>query len=159
MNDKEIMKQIIDFQTESLKNCFTMMITLQMQAENIFNFFHYLPIMSEDGKAFMRQRTAAYKKWVDDLKKIMEEGYLRLEAFCDSNTLTIFREHTQKMYELYLAQADCIPGDIKKSMEDLDAIYKKGCEEFRKYVDDYMRSLKNIYTATSTSPTKTKQRK
>ena len=156
MNNKDMMKQMIDFQKESLKNCFSMMVTLQLQAENIFNFFHYLPIMSDEGKKFMKQRTDAYKKWIDDLKKVMEEGYSRVEAFCDNNTMIMFRDHTEKMYKFYLNQANSIPQDLKKTMEELDTTYKKGCDEFKKYVDEYIRSLKNLYNTTHTSQTETK---
>jgi hypothetical protein len=156
MNNKEIMKQMINFQKESLENCFSMMVTLQLQAENIFNFFHYLPIMSDEGKKFMKQRTDAYKKWIDDLKKIMDDGYSRVEVFCDSNKMMMFRDHTEKMYDFYLNQAKWIPQDVKKTMEELDATYKKGCDEFKKYVDEYIRSLKNLYNTTHTSQTETK---
>jgi len=159
MNNKEIMKQMINFQKESLENCFSMMVTLQLQAENIFNFFHYLPIMSDEGKKFMKQRTDAYKKWIDDLKKIMDDGYSRVEVFCDSNKMMMFRDHTEKMYDFYLNQAKWIPQDVKKTMEELDATYKKGCDEFKKYVDEYIRSLKNYYNFTHASQNKTNQQK
>lgn len=159
MNNKNFMKQVIDFHKESLENCFNMMVMLQLQAENILNFFHYLPVMSDEGKKIMKQRTDAYKKWIDDLKKILDEGYDRVEQVCDSDTLITFHDHTQKIYNFYLKQAPWDPHKWKKTLDDLDMIYKKGCDEFKKYVDDYINHLKNYYGTTPAVQTKNKKQK
>jgi len=156
MRNKEIVKQMINFQKESLENCFSMMVTLQLQAENILNFFHYLPVISDEGKKFMQQRTDAYKKWIDDLKKIMDEGYSRVEEFCDNNKMMTFREHTEHMYQFYLNQSKYISHDVKNTLEMMDATYKKGCDEFKKYVDDYVLSMKNVYYANQPPSTEKK---
>jgi hypothetical protein len=105
MNHAKMMKQIINLQKKSFENCFSIMVTLQMQAENIFNFFHYLPIMSDEGKIFMKQRTDAYRKWIDDLRKAVNEGYAKIEALCDDDTMTAFRDQTEKIYQFYINQA------------------------------------------------------
>lgn len=140
-----MMKHIIDMHRQSFDNCFSMMVTLQLQAENILHFFHYLPIMSEDGKEFMKQRTDAYKKWIDDLKRAMDEGYARLESYCDHQTMNMLRDQTEKMCEFYLNHEHWMPGNLSKTMQDLDTLYKKGCDEFKQYVDENMRRLQNHY--------------
>ena len=157
MKNRDIMKQMVEFHKQSLENCFSMMVMLQLQAENIFNFFHYLPLTNEESKKLMEQRTDAYKKWIDDLKKILDDGYARLEQFCNSETVMKLNDHTDKMYHYYLNQAPWMPDDWKKTMGNLEGFYKKGCDEFKKYVDDYIHGLKNYYSAAQTEKTKDKQ--
>jgi hypothetical protein len=159
MNNKEMLKQIIDLNKKSFDNCFLMMVTLQLQAENIFNFFHYFPIISDEGKKIMDQRTNAYKKWIDDLKKAMDEGYAKVETFFDSDATNLFHDKTQKMFNSYLTEVTWMPQNLKKTMEELDATYKKSCDEFNQYVDENIQSLKNFYAITDKSQTKTRQRK
>ena len=86
MDDRKMFKQLIEFHRISLTNCFSMMVMMQQQAENILNIFHYLPIMTDDGKKFMKQRADLYKKWIDDLKKAMDEGYDRICSLYTSPT-------------------------------------------------------------------------
>ena len=159
MNNKEMLKQMIDLNKKSFDNCFSMMVTLQLQAENIFNFFRYFPITSDEGKKIMDQRTNAYKKWIDDLKKAMDEGYAKVEAFFDSDALNMFRNKNQRMFNSYLTGVNWMPQNLKKTMEELDATYKKGCDEFQQYVDENIKSLKNVYAIADKSQTKTKLRK
>ncbi|HQH17280.1 MAG: hypothetical protein KBG22_05350 [Smithella sp.] len=159
MNNKNVMKQIVDFHKESLENCFNMMVMLQLQAENILNFFHYLPVMSDEGKKIMTQRTDAYKKWIDDLKKILDEGYARVEQVCNSETVTTFQGNTQKLYNFYLKQTPWDPQNWQRTLNNLDVIYKKGCNEFKKYVDDYIHHLKDYYDTTPAVQTKNKKKR
>jgi len=157
MHNKKLVKQLIDFHKTSFENCFSMMVTLQQQAENIFNFFHYLPIMSDDGKKFMKQRTDAYKKWIEELKKAMDEGYAKVEKFYDNEAMDTFQDKTEKMIKAYLPQAHWMSPELKKLLEELDNRYKNGCDEFQKYVNDNIQSLKNYYNNIQKSQTKEKK--
>ena len=157
MNNRKIVKQLIASNKASFDNCFTIMVTLQQQAENIFNFFHYLPIMTDEGRKFMKQRTDAYKKWVDDLKKAMDEGYAKIEAFYDNNEMVNLEEQTKKMFNSCVNRANWMPPEVKKLLEELDAIYKKGCDEFQKYVEENRRQMENYYKNFYKSQTKTKK--
>lgn len=121
------------------------MVTLQQQAENILNFFHYFPIMTPEGKKFMKQRTDLYKKWIDDLKKAMDEGYSKVEAFYDDEQMASLRNQTKEMFDSYMDKANWMPQDVKKLMDELDAIYKNGCDEFKKYVEENRRQVENYY--------------
>ena len=156
MNNKKFVKQLIDFHKTSFENCFSMMVTLQQQAENIFNFFHYLPIMGDEGKKFLKQRTDAYKQWIDDLKKAMDDGFAKIEELYDHETIVSLHDQTHKMFNSYLSQATLVPNDLKKLLEKLDAIYKSGCDEFMKYVDENRRQAENFYN-NAKSQTKAKK--
>jgi hypothetical protein len=157
MNHAKMKKQIINLQKKSFENCFSIMVTLQMQAENIFNFFHYLPIMSDEGKIFMKQRTDAYRKWIDDLRKAVNEGYAKIEALCDDDTMTAFRDQTEKIYQFYINQANWQPQNLNKTMKELESLYKRGCDEFKKVVDENIQCLKNYHNPAQKGQTKTKQ--
>ena len=157
MNNKKFVKQLIDFHKTSFRNSFCMMVTLQQQAENIFNFWHYFPIMSDEGKKFMKQRTDAYKKWIDDLKKAMDEGYTKIEEFYDNKAIDTFQYNTEGAFNSYLSNDKWMSPELKKLLKDLDAIYKSGCDDFKKYVDDNIQSMKNYYNNLHKSKTKTRK--
>lgn len=159
MENKKIVKHLIDFQKAYFENCFSMMVRFQQQAENIFNIFHYFPGISEEGKKIMNDRTDAYKKWIDDLKKAMDEGYAKVEAFFEKNSMDMFKDQIGKMFNFYLQQANWMPQDLTKTMEELDATYKKGCDEFKKYVDQNIQSMQNFYNASDKPQIKTKKQK
>lgn len=158
MDNRKIVKQLIDFHKTSFEKCFSLMVTLQQQAENIFNFFHYIPIMSDEGKKFMKQRTDAYKKWIDDLKKAMDEGYAKLEEFYDNKAIDMLQDKTKKALNSYLSQENWTSPGLKKLLKELDATYKKGCDDFKKYVDDNIQSLKNYYGNVHKSQTKNRKK-
>lgn len=135
MRSKNTVKQMLDFHKTTLGNSFSIMAMLQCQAENIFNFFRYSPGMSGEIRAFMDGRVSSYKKDIDDLKKAMNDRYAMIEDFYNRNSFPIFQEQTAKILKVYLDQAKCMPPDVKKTMEDMAATYKAGCDAFRKYVD------------------------
>jgi hypothetical protein len=157
MVNRKLVKQLIDFHKKSFENCFSVMVTLQLQAENIFNFFHYLPIISEEGKKLIRQHTDDYKKWIDDLKKAMDEGYAKIEAFYNHNAVAALHDQTKKLFNAHLHQTSWMPHDLRKTLKQMETIYKKGCDEFQKYVDENMRSIQNCYS-TQKKQTKTGKR-
>ncbi len=157
MDNKKIMNELITFHRASVDNFFSIMVTLQQQAENIFNFFYYLPIMTPEGKKFMTQRTDAYKKWVDDLKKAMDEGYSKIETYYNKPSMDTKHAHNKKMSNSCLKQDNWIPQDLKNLLEELDMIYKKGCDEFMKYVNENRQQIVNYYNNLYKSQTKHKK--
>jgi Na+-transporting NADH:ubiquinone oxidoreductase subunit NqrA len=160
MGNKEIVKQMIDFHKTSFENCFSMMATIQDQAEKLFKtFVDQTPGMSDESKKVMVQWSSAYKKGIDDLKKAMDEGCAKVETFFDNNAMVMFQEQTEKMFNSFLNQANWMPQDLKKTMEELAATYKKGCDEFKKYVDENIWRMEYFSPVTNKSQTKTKQKK
>lgn len=145
MDNRKTVKQLIAFHKASFDNYFSIMVNLQQQAENIFNFFHYFPIMTEEGKIFINQRTDAYKKWVDDLKKAMDDGYAKIEAFYDDKSMVNFHDQTKKLFTSSVHAEAWMSPDVKKLLAELDAMYKKGCDEFQKYVEENRLQIEKYY--------------
>ncbi len=135
MLQKRILKQMLDFHKTTLENSFSITSMLQCQAENIFNFFRHYSGMSDEAKKVVDRRISKYKKGLDDLKKAMDNGYDRVEEFYNNHSISIFQEQTARILKVYLDQAKCMPPDMKKTMEELAATYKAGCDAFRKHID------------------------
>ncbi len=51
-------------------------------------------------------------------------------------TMLMVQEQTEKMMNSFIEQADWLPGEGKKALADMMAVYKKGCSEFKKAVDE-----------------------
>jgi len=156
MDNKKVIKRLIDYHKTSLENCFSMMVALQQQAENILNFFHYLPIMTDEGKKFMKQRTSLYKSWIDDLKKAMDAGYEAIEKFYDNQAVADFNDQTRKMFEAYMDSSKLMPREVMNLLNQLDHLYKNGCDEFKKYVEENRRQVENYYKNLNKTSNKTK---
>jgi len=73
--------------------------------------------------------------------------------------MVMFQEQTEKMFNSFLNQANWMPQDLKKTMEELAATYKKGCDEFKKYVDENIWRMEYFSPITNKPQTKTKQKK
>lgn len=160
MDNKEMIKQAIDFHKKSFENCFSMMVTIQGQAEKLMKtFVDQTPGISDEGKKVMNQWKDACKKGMDDFKKAIDEGYARIEVFFENNAMTNFQNQAENMFNSYLNQANWIPPDLKKTMEEFTATYKKSCEEFKKYVDENVWRMVNFSATDKKSQTKTKRQK
>jgi hypothetical protein len=85
--------------------------------------------------------TIAYKKGFDDLKKAIDEGYDKVEEFFDRNAMVMFQDQTDKMFNAFLNQKNWMPMDLKKTLEELTDMYKKGCGEFTKQVDENIQRM------------------
>jgi gas vesicle protein len=155
MNNKEILKQTIDFHKASFENCFSMMLMIQGQAEKLLKtFIDRTPGISEESKNVMQQWSSTYKKGIDDLKKAMDDGYAKFEAFIDNNATVMFQDQTEKMFNSYVNQVNWIPPDLKKTIEEFTATYKKGCEDFKKYVDENVWRMEKFTPDTKKPVTK-----
>lgn len=160
MENKEIMKQVIDFHKKSFENCFSMMVTIQDQAEKLFKtFVEQTPGVSADTKKVMEQWSSAYKKGIDDLKKAMDQGYEKVESFFDSQTMAKVQDQTEKMFDSFLNQVNWIPPDLKKIMEESAAAYRKNCDAFKTYVDENVWRMVNFSPMAGKPKTKTGKKK
>ena len=160
MDNKEMIKQAIDFHKKSFENCFSMMVTIQGQAEKLMKtFVDQTPGISDEGKKVMNQWKDACKKGIDDFKKAIDEGYAKVETFFDSNPMAKFHDQAENMFNSYLNQANWIPQDLKKTMDEFTATYQKSCEEFKKYLDENVWRMVNFSATDKKSQTKTKKQK
>lgn len=158
MDNKKMMKQIIDLHKSSLKNGFSTMALLQNQAEKLMKtLVDHTPGINDEGRKVIDQWTDAYKKGIDDLKKAIEDGYDKVEEYLNSSAMAMFQEQTERMFDAFLNQKTWMPVDLKKTMEELNATYMKGCDEFKKNLDENIKRMENFYTPVDKSQTKDKK--
>jgi len=157
------LKQMMKLQQLSFDNYFSMVVKLEDQAYNFLtNLGEEVSCLNEENKKALEQWRAAYKKQRDEFKKTVDDSYSKIESFFDYNGMTLFQEQAGKMFIDFLQQSSWMPKDYKKSVDDLILMYKKGCEEFRKYFDDRIESMKDYYckaTGSSKEQQKTKPKK
>ena len=62
------------------------------------------------------------------------------------HAMAMFREHNQKMATSLLDQATWMPEQGKKAITEWMKSYKKGCEDFKKIVDQNYQNLEKYFT-------------
>ena len=71
-------------------------------------------------------------------------------AFDNSyNAMCMFREHNQKMATSLIDQATWMPEQGKKAITEWMKSYNKGCEDFKKIVDQNYQNLEKYFTGFS----------
>lgn len=157
MDSKEILKKMIDFHKASFENYFSAMTMLQDQTEKLWEaFIHQTPGISEENKIIMRQWTDACRKNRENFKKSFDHGYAKAEAFFDLNDMLSFQNQSEQMFNHFLSQADWMPDDFKKALKDLAGAYRKGSEEFKKYVEANINHLQGFFLPAGKKPQKNK---
>ncbi len=151
MENREIVKQMLDLQKTSFDNCFLAMSVFQEQAEKFLKaYIDHVPGMSDEGKKVIDQWTILYKKGFDDLKKALDEAYDKAESFSEyNNAMFMFQDMTRKIFDLFSYQNDGISFDFMKNMEEMVAMYKKGYEEFNKQLGDNIERGGNFFPASA----------
>lgn len=85
MDQKQLIKQIIDFNKTSMDNTYNAMIMLQEQAERMGkSTLEQATWLPEEGKKVINDFTDAFKKGRDDFKKQVDEAYTKLEDYFKS---------------------------------------------------------------------------
>jgi polyhydroxyalkanoate synthesis regulator phasin len=82
MDQKEMVKQMIDFQKSSFDNSFNAMKMVQEQTEKIAGTFvdqtNWIP---EDGRKLITQWINAYTKGRDDFKKVVDDNFEKVDEY------------------------------------------------------------------------------
>ena len=79
MDQKQIAKQMIEFNKTAFDNSFNAMTTLQDQTEKlILNFLEKAPWIPEEGKKAINTWIAGYKKGHDDFKAAADDNYRKV---------------------------------------------------------------------------------
>ncbi|HOS96509.1 MAG TPA: hypothetical protein PLR71_03320 [Deltaproteobacteria bacterium] len=82
MENKELVKQMVNLQKTSFENGFNMLVSLQDQMEKMVNtFVDQAPWLPAEGKKALANLTATYKKGREDLKKLVDDGYRKVEEY------------------------------------------------------------------------------
>ncbi len=82
MDQKQLFKQMLDFQKSSFDNSFNAMTTLQEQGEKIVNSFLDQAIwLPEEGKKAVQNWLNAHKEGREKFKEIIEENFKKVEKY------------------------------------------------------------------------------
>lgn len=86
LDQKQIAKQMIQFNKSAFDNSFKAMSLVYEQNEKLLETFlgqaDWLP---EEGRKALNDWTTSYKKGCEDFKKMADENYEKVEAFFGSN--------------------------------------------------------------------------
>lgn len=67
-------------------------------------------------------------------------------AFDNSvKAMTLVAEQNEKMMEAFLGQASWLPEDGQKAIKDWMESYKKGCQDYKKMVDDNYAKVETFF--------------
>ncbi len=82
MDQKQIFKQMIDFQKSTFDNSFKAMTTLQEQGEKMVDMFlAQAPWLPEQGKQAVSNWLSAYKQGREDFKESVEKNFMKVEEY------------------------------------------------------------------------------
>ena len=82
MDQKEIAKQMMEFNKTAFDNTFNAMTVLQDQTEKlVFRFLEKAPWFPEDGKKAVNEWVNTYKKGREDFKIKSEESYKKVTDY------------------------------------------------------------------------------
>jgi hypothetical protein len=82
MDQKQVFKQMIDFNKAAFDNSFNAMVMLQEQTEKATNtLLDQATWLPAEGKKAVKDWIKAYKKGRDDFKKAVEENFKKVEDF------------------------------------------------------------------------------
>ncbi len=80
MEATNIAKQMIGFQKTVFDNSYSTMVFVQDKTEIMMNdIFKQMPWVTEEGKKPMQAVTETVKKSREDFKKVVDDGYTKLE--------------------------------------------------------------------------------
>ncbi|MGB3223384.1 MAG: hypothetical protein WBB23_11340 [Desulforhopalus sp.] len=84
METTQFAKQTLGFQKTILENSFNVMNTVQDQTEKMVNsYFDQMPWVTADGKKSLQTSLDMAKKFRNDFKKSIDDGYLKIEEILD----------------------------------------------------------------------------
>lgn len=82
MDQKKLLKQMIDFNKAAFDNTFNAMVMLQEQTEGLANtVLEQATWLPEEGKKAINEWVSAYKKGREDYKKIVDESFKKVEDY------------------------------------------------------------------------------
>jgi polyhydroxyalkanoate synthesis regulator phasin len=87
MDQKQMFKQIIDFQKATFDNSFKAMTTLQEQGEKMINaFLEQSPWLPEEGRNSVSEWLQAYKKGREEFKAMVETNFEKVQSYFDEGS-------------------------------------------------------------------------
>ncbi len=144
MENKKLAKQMLDFHKTSFEHSFSTMEMFRNRAAKFFQMIvDHTPGISEEGKKSLDHWGDSYNKTMQDLKKTVDEGYVRLESFLENNTV-FAQEHYEKMINPFLNQQNWLSVDLKKTDEEVTDTYESDSHKIHKQADKNVGRAKNL---------------
>jgi hypothetical protein len=82
MDQKQVLKQMIEFNKATFDNSFNAMVMLQEQTERAVNMvLEQATWLPEEGKKALTEWVEAYKKGRDEFKKVVGHSFKKVEDF------------------------------------------------------------------------------
>lgn len=82
MDQKQIFKQMVDFNKGAFNNAFNAMVMVQDQTETLANtMLSQAAWMPEDGRNAVREWVDAFKKGREAYKQTVDEAFTKVEEF------------------------------------------------------------------------------
>ncbi len=82
MDQKQFVKQMVDFHKTSFDNSFSAMVMLQEQTEKMMkSVLEQATWLPEEGRTVLGQWISAYKKGRDDFKKAVDDNFTKVEDY------------------------------------------------------------------------------
>jgi hypothetical protein len=82
MDQKQIVRQMLEFHKSTFRNSFNAMVILQDQTEKIMQtFFSQAAWIPEDLKKSVNDWVSSYKKGRDEFKKAVDDNFIRIDDF------------------------------------------------------------------------------
>jgi polyhydroxyalkanoate synthesis regulator phasin len=86
MDQKAMLKQMVEFNKTTFDNSFKTMVMLQEQAETMVNtLLGQATWLPEEGKRAIDDWVKAYKQGRDDFKKLVDQSFHKVEDFFASS--------------------------------------------------------------------------
>ena len=84
-DNKQIAKQMIQFNKTALDNSFSAMTMVYEQNEKMIEaFFNQATWLPQEGKHAIKEWMSAYRTGCNDFKKLMDDNYAKVEAYFDN---------------------------------------------------------------------------
>jgi hypothetical protein len=81
MDQKEVLKKMIDFNKTSFDNSFSAMVMIQDQTEQMVNtLLDQAPWIPAEGKKAIGEWLDSYKKGRETFKKVVEDSFKKVDA-------------------------------------------------------------------------------
>ena len=85
MDQKDMIKQMINFNRSAFENTFNAMTLLQDQMEKMsMSFMEQATWLPEEGKKLIDEWVSTYKKSRDEFKKEVDQSFSKVEAYFGS---------------------------------------------------------------------------
>ncbi len=82
MENKELVKQMVELHKTSFDNSFNMLVTLQDQMEKMVNsFVDQTPGLPAEGKKAFSNLVSTFRKGREDFRKVVDDGYKKVEEY------------------------------------------------------------------------------